>query len=55
MLSELHESIGDLSSLEELNLYGNKELMALPSTIGSLLKLKTLVASDCGLSGRIYF
>ena len=55
MLSELPESIGDLASLEELNLHGNQELKALPSTIGSLSKLKKLVAADCGLSGRIYF
>ena len=39
--------------LEELWVNSNKELKALPSTIGSLSKLKELGASDCGLSGRI--
>jgi Leucine-rich repeat (LRR) protein len=55
MLSELPQSIGDLSSLEKLVIYNNKELKALPSTIGSLSKLKKLDASMCVLSGRIYF
>jgi hypothetical protein len=41
--------------LEELLIYANKELKALPSTIGSLSKLKDLNAHSCGLSGRIYF
>jgi hypothetical protein len=41
--------------LEELWVSNNKELKALPSTIGSLSKLKRLEASGCGLSGRIYF
>jgi Leucine-rich repeat (LRR) protein len=54
MLSELPESIGDLSSLEKLNLYGNKELKAMPSTIGSLSKLKELLLPLSKLSGRIY-
>jgi Leucine-rich repeat (LRR) protein len=53
--SALPESIGGLSSLEELWVGGNKELKALPLTIGSLSKLKKLVAENCGLSGRIYF
>jgi hypothetical protein len=39
----------------ELWVGGNKELKALPLTIGSLSKLKKLQASGCGLSGRIYF
>jgi Leucine-rich repeat (LRR) protein len=55
MPSELPQSIGDLSSLEELRVYNNKELKALPSTIGSLSKLKALNAHSCALSGRIYF
>jgi Leucine-rich repeat (LRR) protein len=55
VLSDLPQSIGDLSLLEELWVNGNKELKALPSTIGSLWKLKKLVASSCALSGRIYF
>ena len=55
MLSELPQSVGDLSSLEKLSLYGNKELKALPSTIGSLSNLKELRVGECGLSGRIYF
>ena len=45
----------DLSSLEELWVSSNKELKALPLTIGSLSKLKKLAASGCDLSGRIYF
>jgi Leucine-rich repeat (LRR) protein len=53
--SVLPESIGGLSSLEELWVNSNKELKALPLTIGSLSKLKKLVAADCGLSGRICF
>jgi Leucine-rich repeat (LRR) protein len=55
MLSELPQSIGCLSSLEELIIHTNKELKALPSTIGSLSKLKKLEAHSCALSGRIYF
>jgi Leucine-rich repeat (LRR) protein len=55
MLSELPQSIGDLSSLHELFVNDNKELKALPSTIGSLSKLKKLYAHSCALSGRIYF
>jgi Leucine-rich repeat (LRR) protein len=55
MPSELPQSIGDLSSLEELMVYFNKELKELPSTIGSLSKLKTLTAHSCALSGRICF
>ena len=55
VFAELPESIGDLSSLEELWVYDNKDLKALPSTIGSLSKLKKLSAAGCGLSGRIYF
>ena len=53
--SVLPESIGGLSSLEELWVNDNKELKALPSTIGSLSKLKELHAYACGLSGRICF
>ena len=55
MLPELPDSIGSLSSLEELWVYNNKQLKALPSTIGSLSKLKDLQAFECALSGRIYF
>jgi hypothetical protein len=42
-------------ALTSISLNSNKELKALPSTICSLSKLKKLVASDCDLSGRIYF
>ena len=41
--------------MEVLDIYNSKELKALPSTIGSLSKLKKLVAWGCGLGGRIYF
>jgi hypothetical protein len=53
VLSELPQSIEDLSSLEALIVYDNKELKALPSTIGSLSKFKRLAASGCALIGRI--
>jgi Leucine-rich repeat (LRR) protein len=46
VLLELPQSIGDLSSLEEMNVSDNKELKALPSTIGSLSKLKKLKAGE---------
>jgi Leucine-rich repeat (LRR) protein len=55
VLSELPQSIGDLSSLEEVKVSDNKELKALPSAIGSLSKLKKLFAYNCALSGRILF
>jgi Leucine-rich repeat (LRR) protein len=55
VLSELPQSIGDLSSLEELRVNDNKELQALPSTISSLSKLKMLVVYNCALIGRIVF
>ena len=55
MFAELPESISGLSSLETLNVCYNNELKALPSTIGSLSKLQSLVAHSCGLSGRICF
>jgi hypothetical protein len=41
--------------LEYLELDRNDELKELPSTIGSLSKLKMLEASSCALIGRIYF
>jgi Leucine-rich repeat (LRR) protein len=46
VFSVLPDSIGDLSSLEELIVYSNKELKALPLTIGSLSKLKRLEANN---------
>jgi Leucine-rich repeat (LRR) protein len=55
VLSELPQSIGDLSALEELYVKDNNELKALPSTIGSLSKLEKLVAYNCALSGRLFF
>jgi hypothetical protein len=54
VLSDLPQSIGGLSSLEELSVSG-KELKELPSTIGSLSKLKKQRVCGCALSGRVYF
>jgi len=48
-LQELPQSFGDLSSLEYLELDRNDELKELPSTIGSLSKLKMLEACSCAL------
>jgi Leucine-rich repeat (LRR) protein len=51
VLSELPQSIGDLSSLEELLVFDNKELKELPSTIGQLSSLKQLHCNGCELTG----
>ncbi|KAK2993646.1 hypothetical protein RJ640_019286 [Escallonia rubra] len=53
-LVEVHESIGDLqSSLVLLNLKGCKSLRKLPSTIGRLKFLETLIISGCASLDRL--
>jgi hypothetical protein len=47
----LGEGIGELKSLELLDVSSNKGLTSLPQSIGTLQKLTKIIAEKCGITG----
>ena len=46
----VYYSVCSLTQLEELNLWGNKELTTLPDRVGDLKSLKKLNVSGCNIT-----